>query len=145
MDTMKTILLIIILLLTYSEQADAQTNDDFCAQIEIDSVSVGYDTKAHRLVVDYTFCHPGYYSTRGYTLRSGNLVSSANIDHLRPVEAEIPRHRSHTFPIPHQWYQVDSLQIELKIIFELYDTDSSEAAEKIGGCTYCDSCMVQYK
>ena len=144
MDTMKTILLIIILLVIYSEQANAQTNGDLCAQIEIDSLSFRYDSEAHRFKVEYTFCHPGYCSTRGYTLRSGGLTQSANIDHLRPDEAEMPKHRSDTFPIPHQWYQTDSIQIELKINLRLYDSDSFESAEKIGGCTYCDTFMVHY-
>ena len=145
MDAMKTMLLIIILLLTYTERADAQTNDDFCAQIEIDSVSVGYDTKAHRLIVEYTFCHPGYYSTRGCNLTSGDLTTVQNIHFIGPAEAETPKQISDSFHVLHEWYQVDSLQIELKINFELYDTDSFETAEKIGGCTYCDTFMVHYK
>ena len=142
---MKTILLIIILLVTYSGRADSQTNDDLCAQIEIDSVSVGYDSEAHLLVVEYAFCHPGYYSTRGCNLRSGDLETIQNIHFIRPTEAEVPKHISDTFHIPQQWYQADSIQIELKIILHLYDSDSFETAEMIGSCSHCDTFVVHYK
>jgi len=78
-------------------------------------------------------------------LSSGDLTASQNIHFIRPVDAEEPKRISDTFHVLHEWYQVDSLQIELKIFLELYDSDSFETAEKIGGCTYCDTFMVHYE
>ena len=135
---------IFILLVLCCDQSCASELSDLHPQaiVEVDSVSLQYDGD---LVLQFTYCHEGLYSTLGYSLRSGDLEMVKNIDFVRPVKADVPKQESARFGIPQEWMEYNKLPIIFSVYFTLYDKDAFESAGVVREYSYIDTFEVTIK
>jgi len=134
-----TVIFIFVLLVLYGGQACASELGDTNIIVEVDSVSLHFDND---LYLQFTYCHKGFFSTLGYSLRADSLEIVKSIDYVSPVKADIPIKESDRFEMPQEWMTYNKIPIILTVSFTLFNRDSFEDAEVVGEYLYVDTLEV---